>query len=250
MIMPHCGWTVHCSFGGVHDVILFTGADRDLLTQCQALRYRVYHGDLGLDMPDLDHVAKVDVEDRDPHSDFAAVLDGRPATRGAVLGCIRMQPGERRPLYAELEFDLLGPAWSTERLVEGARFAVTAAERDGPVPLLLFQALRRYCRERAVGRVLSVAIVRGERGDRARAASLTRYFIDRTEVALERARPARGYELDPPTAEELASAGALRSHDASPMVRLLANRRTTLCSLPAYCHRFGTFNFLLTTRLA
>lgn len=57
---------------------IFTGADRDLLTQCQELRYRVYHRDLGLDMPDLDHVAKVDVEDRDPHSDFAAVLDGRP----------------------------------------------------------------------------------------------------------------------------------------------------------------------------
>ena len=234
----------------MHDVILFTGADRDLLRQCQELRYRVYHRDLGLDMPDLDHVAKVDVENRDPHSDFAAVLDGRLATRGEVLGCIRMQPGERRPLYAELEFDLLGPTWRTGRLVEGARFAVTASERDGPVPLLLFQAFRRYCRERSVERVLSVAIVRGEPGDRARAARLTRYLLDRTETALDRARPARGYELDPPTAEELASAGALRPQEASPMVRLLANRKTTLCSLPAYCHRFGTFNFLITTRLA
>ena len=45
---------------------------------------------LGLDMPDLDHDAKIDVEERDPRCDFAAVLDGRPATRGEV---VEVNPG-------------------------------------------------------------------------------------------------------------------------------------------------------------
>ena len=233
----------------MHEVVFFSGAERDLLRRCQALRYRVYHGDLGLDMPDLDHAEKIDVEERDPQCDFAAVLDGGPAGRGEVLGCIRMQPAERRPFYAELEFDLLGPTWPGAGLVEGARFAVTAAERDGPIPLLLFQAFRRYCRERSVERVLSVAIIRGDVEDRARAARLTRYVVERAEVALDRGRPARGYELAPPTSLEIAAAGDLLPEEASPMLRLLATRRTTLCSEPAYCRRFGTFNFLLTTRL-
>ncbi len=233
----------------MHEVVLFSGAERELLRRCQALRYRVYRGDLGLDTPDLDHCAKLDVEERDPRCDFAAVLDARPATRGEVLGCVRMQPAERRPFYAELEFDLLGPTWAATKLVEGARFAVTSTERDGPVPLLLFQAFRRYCRQRSVDHVLSVAIVAGDARDAARAARLTRYLAQRTEVDLERGRPAAGYELAQPTRDALACAGELLSAEASPMLRLLANRRTTLCSPPAYCRRFGTFNFLLSTRL-
>jgi Acetyltransferase (GNAT) domain len=235
---------------GMHEIVVFSGAERELLRRCQELRYRVYHGDLGLETPDLDHIEKIDVEERDPHCDFAAVLDGRSAAGGEVLGCIRMQPPDRGPFYADLEFDLVGPTWAETKLVEGARFAVTSAERNGPVPLLLFQAFRRYCRERSIEHVLSVAIIRGDLEDRGRAARLTRYLVERAERALDRGRPARGYELDPPTEMEIARAGELAAEEASPMLRLLANRRTTLCSQPAYCRRFGTFNFLLTTRLS
>src|SRR6188768_1704425 len=148
----------------MREVVMFSGADRELLRRCQALRYRVYHGELGFDAPDLHHAERLDIEERDPRCDFAAVLDG-----GEILGCVRMQPPGVRPFYAELEFELLCPTWSDVRLVEGARFAVAPGERDGAVPLLLFQAFRRYCRERSAERVLSVAIVRGDLDDRARA---------------------------------------------------------------------------------
>ena len=212
--------------------VFFAGSDRGLLARCQALRYRVYHHDLGLDTPDLDHERALDVEERDGLCDFAAVLDGA----GEVLGCIRMQPPGKGPFYAELEFDLLGGEWARVPHVEGARFAVRSSERNGPVPLLLFQAFRRYCRERGIDRVLSVAI-------------LTRFLIERTAFAPWRGRPARGYELPPPAAEELAAASDLAPEESSPMLRLLANDRTTTCSEPAYCARFGTFNFLLSTRI-
>ncbi len=225
--------------------VFFSGSENaDLLRRCQALRYAVYGHDLGLDTPDLDHVRSLDVEARDDICDFAAVHDDD----GDVLGCIRMQPPGRGSFYAELEFDLLGEAWAIPH-VEGARFAVRRSERDGPVPLLLFQAFRRYCRERGIDHVLSVAILRGLREDRARAATLTRFLLERTTFEPSRGRPAPGYELAPPTREELASAPALSPHEGSPMLRLLANGRTTTCSEPAYCTRFGTFNFMLSTRL-
>lgn len=228
-------------------VVEFTAAENPgLLRRCQELRYDVYHHDLGLDMDDLDHTERLDVEARDPICDFAAVL----GPDDDVLGCIRIQPPGRGPYYAELEFDLLGPTWSTHPHVEGARFAVTASSRGGPVPLLLFQAFRRYCRRIRVDHVLSVAILRGDAPDRLRCARLMRYLTDRVEVALDRGRPAKGYELGPPTPEELATAQQPDVSELSPMLRLLAGPRTALSSQPAYCRRFGTFNFLLTTRLS
>jgi len=234
----------------VHELLQFSGNDQPaLLERCQRLRYEVYHRDLGLDTPDLDHVRHLDIEERDASCDFAAVVDR--ANDDEILGCIRMQsPKAPCPFYAELEFDLLGPTWPPSiPCIEGARFAVTSAERNGSVPLLLFQAFRRYCRTHAIGHVLSVAIIKGNRDDRGLLARLTRFLVERTHVAFDRGRPARGYELAPPTAEELANAGALGDDEGSPMLRLLANARTTLSSPPAYCSRFGTFNFLLTTRI-
>lgn len=228
-------------------VIEFAAAEQpELLRRCQRLRYQVYHHDLGLDMDDLDHGQRLDLEGRDGVCDFAAVVDAQEQ----VLGCIRMQPPGRGPYYAELEFRLLGPSWSEHPQVEGARFAVTGSERGGPVPLLLFQAFRRYCRRHGIGHILSVAILRGEPDDRVRCARLTRYLIDRVRFAPERGRPASGYELEPPTDDELREAGPPEAAELSPMLRLLAGPRTTLCSPPAYCRRFRTFNFLLTTRLS
>jgi putative hemolysin len=228
------------------DLLSFSGDDRALLQQCQALRYRVYKEDLGLDTPDLDHTRRLDVEERDPIADFAAVR----ATSGEIVGCVRMQPPGRGPYYAELEFDLLGPSWTETRFVEGARFAVDRAHRDGPVPLLLFQAFRRYCRRHDARDVLSVAILRGDVDDRERLARLVRFVSERTHVDVSRGRPARGYEIDPPSDVELGRASTPEDAELSPMLRLLAGPRSTWCAPPAYCRRFDTFNFLLTTRLA
>jgi putative hemolysin len=228
------------------ELLLFSGNDRALLEECQALRYRVYGRDLGLDTPDLDHARGLDVEERDALCDFAAVR----AQTGEIVGCIRMQPPGRGKFYAELEFDLIGPCWAQKRYVEGARFAVDRAHRGGPVPLLLFQAFRRYCREHDARDVLSVAILRGEAADRERLARLVRYVSERAEVDVSRGRPASGYAIDPPSDLELRDATMPRDDELSPMLRLLAGPRSTWCAPPAYCRRFETFNFLLATRLA
>src|SRR5688572_17972501 len=197
----------------MYRVVHFSGNERALLEECQSLRYRVYHHDLGLDTPDLDHEARLDIEERDDVCDFAAVR----GTGGAIVGCIRMQPEGRGSFYAELEFDLLGDTWTSTRHVEGARFAVTTEERGGPVPLFLFQAFRRYCRRSGATKILSVAIIRGEEGDRVKLAQLTKLLYARTNVDLARGRPARGYEIDPPTNAELAAAPSLDLEAVSPM---------------------------------
>ncbi|RYE85749.1 MAG: GNAT family N-acetyltransferase, partial [Myxococcales bacterium] len=75
-------------------VVEFDAAGQpELLRRCQRLRYEVYHHDLGLDMDDLDHARRLDVEGRDGVGDFAAVVDADDR----VLGCIRMQPPGRGP---------------------------------------------------------------------------------------------------------------------------------------------------------
>jgi hypothetical protein len=231
----------------VINIVSFSSAsDPGLLRACQALRYRVYHHDLGLDMPDLDHAQRIDAEERDASCDFVAAV----SSDGAVLGCLRMQPPGRGPYYADREFVRSGSFWDQAEHVEGARFVVTLAERGGPVPLLLFQAFRRYCRELRIRRFLSVVMIPAREDDRQRLARLCRYLGERVDVRPEHGHPRPGYELAPPTDAELHRAGEPGADELPPMLQVLATPRSTLCAPPAYCRRFGTFDFLLSTRLA
>lgn len=223
-------------------------ADDPLVVACQALRYRVYREDLGLDTLDMHHDVSLDIEASDPASDFFAVLD---EATGEVVGTLRAQlSGGPIPLCAEREFDLLDPWFAARRLVEGARFAVAREHKDGLAPLMLFDAFRRYCRRAGVDHVVSIAIV----PDAAPDPALSRFVFDwiaaRTEVDLARAVPAAGFEPvgwddgppAPPPPEGIVRLPA--------MVRTLAHRRSTLSSIPGYDRRFRAWNFLLTTDLS
>jgi len=221
----------------------FTATDTDVVRACQALRYRVYHHELGLDTPDMDHQLGLDVERRDPTCDFLVARD----RAGQVLGCVRLQVDRPPSFYAEDEFELTDPFWSSQRFAEGARFVVEPALRDSVVPIALFSAFRDACRAEGIKQLLSVAIVSGALQDRRRLAGLVRFLLPRVKLAAQRARPAAGYELPLSDRDELAATEP--TTDVPPMLRLLASGRTTLCSAPAYCRRFGTFNFLLVTRL-
>lgn len=219
-------------------------AEPALVEACQRLRYRIYRGELGLDTPDMDHQRAIDVEARDPFCRFLVAKDDH----GEVLGCVRMQSARPPSFYAEDEFVLQDPWWREQQLVEGARFVVAPAARAQQISLLLFQAFRDLARREGRSTLLSVAIVPAADASRAQLAALTHYVQTRVALHTERACPAPGYELEPSTPAELA-AHAETPVTIPPMLRLLATRRTTLCSPPAYCRRFRTFNFLLATQL-
>jgi hypothetical protein len=232
------------------EVHVFPYARRpDLALLCQRLRYAIYHRDLGLDTPDMDHEAAIDIEANDPICDFVAVT--RPS--GEVIGTIRLQPRrpEGPPLYAELEFELLGPFWRDVRCVEGARFAVAEPYRGGRVPLLLFAAFRDYCRERAMDHLVSVVVVPDAEARPALARGILRWLAPRVGFALDRGAPQPSYvhpDLPLITADQ-GEAIPVEAEDVPPMLRMLAGPRTTLCSPPAYCRRFHTWNLLFVTRL-
>lgn len=224
----------------------FSMTDRpDLVRRCQQLRYAVYHHDLGLDTPDMDHALGVDVEENDPHADFIAVMT---EADGEILGCMRLQREGGTRFYAELEFELVDPWFRDLRCVEAARFAVRRQHRDGPVAVLLFTAFREFCRRHDVSHLLSVIIVPDPERSVPFARALSEWLGPRVEHATHRARPQPAYTV--PELEHAAPPGDAVAPERLPaMLRMLAIPRTTLCSVPAYCNRFKTWNFLLVTRL-
>jgi hypothetical protein len=224
--------------------------DPEALRRCQRLRYRVYHEELGLDPPDMDHTRRLDVQANDPVCDLLMVTR---KDDGEIAGTVRIQgPGTGR-YYAEDEFVLEGPWWHGRTLVEGARFAVSPAYRDGAVPLLLFQAFRARCHERGWTDLVSVVLLPDARQEPQIPLRALRWLSGRVRFELDRARPRPGYVYEPLAAlsvEDLGDVTPAMPGALPPMLRLLATPRSTVCAPPAYCRKFGTWNLLLVTDLA
>jgi len=224
--------------------------DLEALRRCQRLRYRVYCEELGFDPPDMDHVRRLDVQANDPVCDLLMVTR---KDDGELAGTIRIQGPGAGPYYAEDEFVLDGAWWQGRQLVEGARFAVSPAYRDGVVPLLLFRAFRDGCRERRLTDLVSVVLIPDTGQDPQIPLRALRWLIGRVELEMDRARPRPGYLYAPFASlspADLADVPPAADRSLPPMLRMLATPRSTLCSPPAYCRKFGTWNFLLVTDLA
>jgi putative hemolysin len=230
-------------------LIEFTEASRpDLVLACQRLRYEVYRRDLGLDTEDMDHARGLDIEEGDSACHFIAA---QRAEDGAIVGCLRAQTSGDRPFYAERDFVFQGPWWRERTLAEGARFAVQEAHRNSKVPLLLWSGFRAFCRARGAGHLISVSIVPDPEPRPETALAVLGWLRDHVAFDLGRARPAPGYEiaLDLSPGRGALPAAAIDPSELPPMIRMLANRRSTLCSVPAYCRRFRAWSFLFITRI-
>lgn len=217
----------------------------DLVLACQRLRYEIYHGELGYDGSAMDHARRLDIEAPDEHADFFAVLKG-----DEVVGCVRTEEAQGSPLHAEQEFVLRGPWWRERRLIEGSRFAVKSAHRNGEVPVMLVDAFRRHCRARGIDHLVSISIIPDRAFDRGVALGALRWLAARVKVNLTLARPAPALDVPGLSTDDVAGAPEIEASRLPPMVHMLATRRTTLCSLPGFCRQFSTWNYLLVTRLA
>lgn len=213
--------------------------DEARLEAVQRLRYDVYHAELGFDPPGMDHEAGRDRTKHDRRARlFCVWFDD------ALVGTLRLQESGAIALSAEDEFEL-SPSPS---VVEGARYAVRREHRNGPAPLLLFDAFRRWCRAHSIETVLSIVMLPDASRDPEIPRAALAWAARRVQFDWTFARPRPEYVYG--TFEEPPSARDVEPPVLPPMLKMLASSRTTSCSAPAYCADYRAWSLLFATDLS
>ncbi len=140
--------------------------EQDILG-AQRLRYRVFVEELGGDGPDVDHRARLERDEFDPHADHLILVDPRrsPETLDHVVGVYRLLTGERAQhaggFYSEREFDLAALKASGKSLLELGRSCVDRNHRGGLALFTLWNGLAEYVRFRKADVLFGVASFHG-----------------------------------------------------------------------------------------
>jgi len=140
--------------------------DRDLRA-AQRLRYQVFVEELGGDGPLVDHAARLEADEFDPHFDHLLLIDTRrdPALLEDVVGVYRLLTSEQAArigrFYSESEYDLTPLKATGRRLLELGRSCVHADHRGGTAMLHLWSALADYVLHRGIEVMFGVASFHG-----------------------------------------------------------------------------------------
>lgn len=117
--------------------------EANLVRRAQQLRYRVFAGEWGANLPEA--APGVDLDRYDARCEHLVVRELR---HGDVVGTYRiLTPGAAREAGGycnEAKFDLAQLEPLRDRMVEVGRACVDPAWRSGPVMLMLWSALGRY----------------------------------------------------------------------------------------------------------
>ena len=139
---------------------------RDLLA-AQRLRYAVFVAELGADGSMVDHAARLERDEFDPHVDHLVLIDPRrdPADLDHVVGAYRLLPSDRLAatgrFYSEGEYDLAPLVQSGRKLVELGRSCVHRDYRRGTAMYRLWNALADYVLARDIEIMFGVASFHG-----------------------------------------------------------------------------------------
>jgi L-ornithine Nalpha-acyltransferase len=140
--------------------------ERDLQA-AQRLRYEVFVEELGARGAGVDHAARLEKDEFDPHFDHLLLIDNRrdPALLQDVVGAYRLLPPERVATaggyYSESEFDLSELKASGRRLLELGRSCVHRDMRGGAAMFLLWNGLADYVLERGIEVMFGAASFHG-----------------------------------------------------------------------------------------
>lgn len=140
--------------------------ERDLQA-AQRLRYEVFVEELGARGQGVDHVARLEKDEFDPHFEHLLLIDNRrdPALLQDVVGAYRLLPPERVAAaggyYSESEFDLSELKASGRRLLELGRSCVHREVRGGAAMFLLWNGLADYVLERGIEVMFGAASFHG-----------------------------------------------------------------------------------------
>ena len=137
------------------------------LRAAQRLRYEVFVAELGGDGALVDHSARLECDDLDPHFDHLLLIDTArdAAALEHVVGVYRLLPGDRAAalgrFYCDEEYDLSPLRATGRRLLELGRSCVHRDYRGGTAMVLMWNALAEYVLERDIEILFGVASFHG-----------------------------------------------------------------------------------------
>ncbi|MBL3570943.1 GNAT family N-acetyltransferase [Rhodovulum sp. BSW8] len=137
------------------------------LMAAQRLRYEVFVAELGADGPLVDHEARLERDDLDPHFDHLILIDTRrdAAALDHVVGVYRLLTSDRAAaigrFYSEDEYDLSALKASGRRLLELGRSCVHPDYRGGTALYHLWNGLADYVLDQGIEVLFGVASFHG-----------------------------------------------------------------------------------------
>jgi len=134
------------------------------LEAAQRLRYEVFVRELGGDGPMVDHEARLERDEFDPHFDHLLLID-RDRPGDEVVGVYRLLPGDRAAalgrFYTESEYDLEVLKSGGRQLLELGRSCVHRDYRGGTAMFHLWNGLADYVLVRGIEVLFGVASFHG-----------------------------------------------------------------------------------------
>jgi putative hemolysin len=204
--------------------------------EAQALRWRVFAGELGARLPS--RTAGVDHDIFDPYCEH---LIARDESSGEVIGTYRvLTPGQARRVgcyYSESEFDLTRLQLLRAGMVEVGRSCVHPDYRAGTVISLLWGALAKYMQSNGhtyIAGCASMSMADGGHG----AASVYR------RISASHLSPIE-YRVFPRCALALDALDSGRAVPLPPLLRGYLNCGAWICGEPAWDPDFNTADFFV-----
>jgi len=207
----------------------FARSQSDIL-EAERLRYRVFAGEMGANLPS--RTPGVDHDVFDPYCDHLVVRDTQS---GEVVGTYRiLSPENARQVgyYSENEFDLTRLQHLRSRLVEIGRSCVHPDYRTGATITLLWSGLAQYMTERGYDYLMGCASISMADGGHA-AASLYNRLAEEHLGPLE-------YRVFPRCPLPLAALQQDRHAETPPLIKGYLRAGAWICGEPAWDPDFNT----------
>lgn len=203
--------------------------DRSEILDAQRLRYRVFAGEMGANLPS--RTPGVDHDIYDPYCDHLVVRD---ADIGEVVGTYRiLSPANARQIgyYSENEFDLTRLQHLRPRLVEIGRSCVHPDYRTGATITMLWAGLAEYMLSRGHDYLMGCASVSMADGGHM-AASLYNQLVDYLGP--------QEYRVFPRCPLPLAALQNDRIVETPPLIKGYLRAGAWICGDPAWDPDFNT----------
>ena len=200
------------------------------ILDAQRLRYRVFAGEMGANLPS--RTPGVDHDIYDPHCDHLVVRDTKS---GEVVGTYRiLSPENARQIgyYSENEFDLTRLQHLRSRLVEIGRSCVHPDYRTGATITLLWSGLAQYMTERGYDYLMGCASISMADGGHAAASLYNR-------LSQEYLGP-QEYRVFPRCPLPLAALQQDRPAETPPLIKGYLRAGAWICGEPAWDPDFNT----------